>query len=182
MESLDIERVIAEEDRRYAAWMVEARPLLAENKHAEAQRLPSMPPWEVSPSPWTPLTVPLGTATVALVSSAGIFSDDQEPFAAADPAGDASWRAVRADTPRAPLGIAHDHYDHAAAEADLNSVFPVERMREVAANGTIGAFHSVVYSFSGYMRDLWRWRREGAPGIGRALAEAGVQAALLVPV
>ncbi|MGH2408879.1 MAG: glycine/sarcosine/betaine reductase selenoprotein B family protein [Chloroflexota bacterium] len=182
MEALDIERVIAEEDRAYAAWMVEARPRLAEGKHAEAQRLPSLPRWEVSPSPWTPLPVPLAGATVALVSSAGVFADDQEPFTAADPAGDVSWRAVRAETPRRRLGIAHDHYDHGAAEADLNSVFPVDRMRELAAAGQIGAFHSAVYSFSGYMRDLWRWRREGAPGIARALAGAGVQAALLVPV
>ncbi|HXT36415.1 MAG TPA: glycine/sarcosine/betaine reductase selenoprotein B family protein [Chloroflexota bacterium] len=182
MESLDIERVIAEEDRRYAAWMAEARPLFAEGRHAEAQRLPSMPRWEVAPSPWAPLAVPLAAATIALVSSAGVFSDDQEPFTASDPAGDVSWRAIRADTPRLRLGIAHEHYDHGAAEADLNSVYPVERMAELAATGTIGAFHPVVSSFSGYMRDLWRWRREGAPGIARALAGAGVQAALLVPV
>jgi D-proline reductase (dithiol) PrdB len=141
-----------------------------------------MPRWEAGPEIWTPLSVPLGAATVAIVSSAGVFRDDQEPFAAADPTGDVTWRAVPIDTPRPRLGIAHDHYDHAAAEADLNSVFPMERMGELAADGTIGAFHPIAYSFSGYMRDLWRWRREGAPGIARALADAGVQAALLVPV
>jgi len=182
MESLDIEYAIADEDRRYAAWLTEARPLLAENKHAEALRLPSYPRLEVGAVPWAPLTMPIGTATVALVSSAGVYRPDQEPFAAADPTGDVTWRAVEAASPRNQLGIAHDHYDHGAAEADLNSVFPVDRMRELASDGAIGAFHPMVYSFSGYMRDLWRWRREGAPGIARALAGAGVRAALLVPV
>ncbi|HVA90546.1 MAG TPA: glycine/sarcosine/betaine reductase selenoprotein B family protein [Chloroflexota bacterium] len=182
MESQDIESAIADEDRRYAAWIAEARPLLAENKHAEALRLPSYPRLPVEGIPWAPLASPLGTATMALVSSAGIYRLDQEPFAAADPTGDVTWRAVEAATPRDQLGIAHDHYDHSAAMADLNSVFPVDRMRELAGDGVIGALHPTVYSFSGYMRDLWRWRREGAPGIARALADAGVRAALLVPV
>ncbi len=182
MESLDIESAIAEEDRRYAVWIAEARPLLAENKHAEALRLASYPRLELGAVPWAPLTMPIGAATVALVCSAGVYREDQEPFAAADPAGDVTWRAVEATTPRDRLGIAHDHYDHSAAVADLNSVFPVDRMQELARDGTIGAFHPTVYSFSGYMRDLWRWRREGAPGIARALVRAGVQAAVLVPV
>jgi len=182
MESPDIESTIADEDRRYAAWIAEARPLLAENKHGEALRLPTYPRFAVEGVPWADLSTPIGTTTVALVSSAGVYHLDQAPFAAADPAGDVTWRAVDAESSRQRLGIAHDHYDHTAAMTDLNSVFPMERLRELARAGTIGAVHSTIYSFSGYMRDLWRWRREGAPGIARALADAGVQAALLVPV
>ena len=177
-----IESTVADEDGRYAAWIAEARPLLAENKHAEALRLPSYPRLRVEGMPWAPFTIPIGTATVALVSSAGVHQADQEPFAAADPTGDVTWRAVEAATPRDRLRIAHDHYDHTAATADLNCVFPMDRMHDLARDGAIGVFHPTVYSFSGYMRDLWRWRREGAPGIARALAAAQVDAALLVPV
>ena len=128
--------------------------MLAENRHAEALRLPSYPRLELGAVPWAPFTITIGTATVALVSSAGVYRLDQAPFAAADPAGDVTWRAVEAPTPRDRLGIAHDHYDHTAAMADLNSVFPVDRMRELAGDGVIGALHPTVFSFSGYMRDL----------------------------
>jgi D-proline reductase (dithiol) PrdB len=180
--TLNIESAIADEDRRYAAWIAVARPLFAEHKHAEALRLPSYPRLELGAVPWAPLSMPVGAATVALVSSAGVHRLDQAPFAAADPEGDVTWRAVDAASPREQLGIAHDHYDTSAALEDLNCVFPVDRMRELAGDGVIGAFHPTVYSFSGYMRDLWRWRRESAPGIARALSGDEVQAALLVPV
>lgn len=49
-------------------------------------------------SPWTPFEKPLNRACIALLSSAGIFRDDQDPF---DPwaVNDLSFRKIPVDTP-----------------------------------------------------------------------------------
>jgi D-proline reductase (dithiol) PrdB len=90
-------------------------------------------------SPWTPFAKPLGEACIALLSSAGIFSDDQQPF---DPwaVNDLSFRKIPRDTPYKRLRLHHNYFDHRDAGQDLNCVFPLQRLSELEAEGFIGRF------------------------------------------
>ncbi|HEY8370669.1 MAG TPA: glycine/sarcosine/betaine reductase selenoprotein B family protein [Thermodesulfobacteriota bacterium] len=85
--------------------------------------------------PFTPLARPLGACRVALVSTAGVYAAGQEPF---DPDNDVSIRVVPSDTATDALRVSHGHYDHASADRDPNVVFPLDRLRELAAAGEIG--------------------------------------------
>ena len=88
-------------------------------------------------SPWTEFDTPLDQARIALISSAGIFRDDQEPF---DPwaVNDLSYREIPIETPFDRLKLHHNYFDHRDAVKDLNCVFPVHRLLELAQSGFIG--------------------------------------------
>ncbi len=62
-------------------------------------------------SPWTPFETTLDRARIGLLSSAGIFREDQEPF---DPwaVNDLSFRRIPVDTPFDKLKLRHNYFDH----------------------------------------------------------------------
>jgi len=64
---------------------------------------------------------------------------------------------------------------------DLNISFPVDRLRELVAQGTLGGVAPRHYSFMGAQRDVQRIEQETGPEVGRLLREAGVEAALITP-
>jgi D-proline reductase (dithiol) PrdB len=96
--------------------------------------------------PYTPFEKDLATATVTLVSATGAYAADQEAFPTEDP-GDTTYRIIAGDTEASTLRIAHHHYDHSEADADPNIVFPIDTLRELAAEGVIGAVHDKHYSY-----------------------------------
>ena len=96
--------------------------------------------------PFTPYDKDLSSATVTLVSATGVFLADQEPFPSEDP-GDTTHRIIPAAADLGAMRIVHGHYDHSEADADPNIVFPLETLRELAAEGVIGAVNDKHYSF-----------------------------------
>lgn len=96
--------------------------------------------------PYTPFDKDLATATVALVSATGVYLPDQEPFPSEDP-GDTTYRLIAGEAEASSLRIAHHHYDHSEADADPNIVFPIDTLRELAAEGFIKAISDVHYSY-----------------------------------
>ncbi len=106
--------------------------------------------------PFTPFDKPLSSATVALVSAAGIHAQDQEPFASEDP-GDITYRVIAGDAISSDLRIAHHHYDHREADRDPNIVFPLATLQELAAEGFIAAVNDAHYSygFTTRLRELY---------------------------
>jgi len=96
--------------------------------------------------PYTPFDKDLSTATVALVSATGVYGPSQEAFPTEDP-GDVTYRIIEAATETASLKIAHHHYDHSEADADPNIVFPLDSLRELAAEGVIAAVNDKHYSY-----------------------------------
>ncbi len=106
--------------------------------------------------PFTPFDKELSDAVVTLVSAAGVYAPDQEPFPTEDP-GDITYRIVAPDTPVEQLRIAHHHYDHSEADADPNIVFPLATLRELAEEGVIGelAPKHFSYGFTTRLRDLY---------------------------
>ena len=96
--------------------------------------------------PFTPYEKDLASAIVTLVSATGVYLSDQEPFPAEDP-GDTTYRVIPGDADLGTMNIVHGHYDHSEADADPNIVFPLETLRELAADGVIGAVNDKHYSF-----------------------------------
>jgi D-proline reductase (dithiol) PrdB len=106
--------------------------------------------------PFTPYDRELSSATVALISAAGVYLPDQEAFPTEDP-GDVSYRVIPAVTEASTLRIAHHHYDHSEADTDPNIVFPIDTLRELAAEGVIAAVNEQNYSygFTTRLRELY---------------------------
>lgn len=133
-------------------------------------------------APWTPLAKPLSQATVALLSTCGVYrADTQTPFDAWNDLGDPSFREIHVDTPADRLAIAHTHYNHQHVAADRNVALPVAHFNQLAAEGVVGRLHPWAYSFMGYLPEPRQLVAETAPQVARRLRHEGVDAAFLTP-
>ena|SRR5436190_23682039 len=142
-------------------------------------------PWRrIDPVPFAPLRKPLGECRVALVSSAGMVLPNQRPFDERLRGGDWSWREIPAETAVESLRDTHRSasFDHAGMRADPNLAFPLDRLREVAAEGAIGAVAPRHASIMGSLTAPGRLVARTAPDIADVFAEDQVDVALLVPV
>ena len=106
--------------------------------------------------PFTPYDKDLASATVTLVCATGVFLSDQEAFPTEDP-GDVTYRVIPGDADVGAMRIVHGHYDHSEADADPNIVYPLDTLRELAAEGLIGAVNDKHYSygFTTRLRELY---------------------------
>lgn len=142
-------------------------------------------PWRrIDPVPWTPLRKPLSECRLALVTSAGLVTPEQEPFSEAVRGGDPSFREIASDTDLSRLIDCHRSrsFDHAGMQADPNLVFPLDRVRELAAAGRIGSVNRRHLSFMGSITAPGRLTRHTAPEAVQRLVADAVDVALLVPV
>lgn len=84
--------------------------------------------------------------------------------------------------------VALQHYspnfDRSGFAADLNVVYPVDRLSELAADGSIGSVAPRHLSFMGAQPDhtLTTLRLDTGPAAARLLLEDGVDVVLLTPV
>jgi D-proline reductase (dithiol) PrdB len=133
--------------------------------------------------PWAQLTRPLKETTVALVTTGGVHLRSQAPFDMDDPDGDPSFREIPADAAREALTITHKYYDHSAADRDVNVVLPLDRLRELAAEGSIAGPAKVAYSFMGHIQGahLATLMAATGPEVARRVASDGVGAVVLTP-
>ncbi len=133
--------------------------------------------------PWSPPTIPLPEASIALVTSAGVHLKHDQPFDMENPEGDASFRVIPGDTALRDLTITHDYYDHRAADRDVNCVFPLERLRELAAAGMVGRVAPRHIGTMGHIlrAEERRLVTETAPAIARLLVDDGVDYVLAAP-
>jgi D-proline reductase (dithiol) PrdB len=119
--------------------------------------------------PFTPYERDLSRATVAIVTAAGVHGKDQEPFNIADELGDLSFRVIGAEADVAGLMVTHHHYDHTDADRDINVVFPIEPLRELAAEGFVAGVARHHVGFMGYTMQLKRMYEETAPQIAEEI-------------
>ncbi|HVA58557.1 MAG TPA: glycine/sarcosine/betaine reductase selenoprotein B family protein [Gemmatimonadaceae bacterium] len=142
-------------------------------------------PWRrIDPVPWTPMRVPLASARVALVTSAGMYRVGIDaPFAPVR-GGDSSYRLIPDDTATQDLvvGQVSHAFDRGPAERDPNIAFPLDRLHEMVADGTIGHAAPRHVSINGSITAPGRLVRDTAPRIAAELRDDGVDVALLVPI
>ncbi|OFV86575.1 MAG: hypothetical protein A3J75_08810 [Acidobacteria bacterium RBG_16_68_9] len=142
-------------------------------------------PWRrIEPVPWTPLSKPLSSCRLALVSSAGFVAPGQPPFDETVRGGDVSFRDIPADVDVRTLVDTHRSrsFDHTGLHADPNLAFPVDRVRELVARRRIGAVNHRHLSFMGSITAPARLIRTTAPEAARQLVADGVDIAALIPV
>jgi len=133
--------------------------------------------------PWAVLNKPLSQCTLAVVTTAGVHHRDQPPFDMQDREGDPSYRELDAANIGADYLITHDYYDHRDAERDLNVVLPLERLRELVAEGVLGALAKRHFGFMGHIdgRHIPTLINRTAPEVARRLRDDGVDIVLLAP-
>ena len=113
---------------------------------AQAKRLAELecPAFDTRPFVSGP---PLLRRRVGIVSSAGLVVRGESPLRGRDP----DYRAIPAATRPAELLTSHIsiNFDRTGFQEDWNVVFPLDRLIELAAEGTIGSLAATHYSFMG---------------------------------
>lgn len=142
-------------------------------------------PWRrVHPVPWTPLAKPLAECTVALGTSAGLSALGQPPFDNQIKGGDSTFRFITASTEVATLQENHRStvFDHSGLHRDRNLAFPLDRLREMAAQRRIGSVAPQHLAFMGSQSAPGRLIKDTAPAAAARLRADGVDVAVLIPV
>jgi D-proline reductase (dithiol) PrdB len=121
---------------------------------------------------------PLEECRLALVTTGGVHLPEQPRFDIDDPLGDCSYREIPADA--ADLTWTHAYY-RPDEGADLDSVFPLWTIRELAVEGVVGELNRRHFAFMGAIHDPGPLIEETAPEVAAKLADDGVDAALLTP-
>lgn len=124
---------------------------------------------------------PLSQCKLVFLSTSGVQPKGSMPFDTVHPVGDYSFRRVPSASRVADLEIHQLKYPTAGANRDLNVIFPIERLRELAAEGVIGGLAENFYTFIGYNMDPERLERTLAEDIATAVAEEGADIALAAP-
>ena len=107
------------------------------NKRYGAMGFPAYQ-WTINQTaPLTRLTRPIAQSCVTLLTSGGI-SHCSMPGFDPDARNDHRLDEVADDVDSADFEINDSYYNHQDAEADLNCVFPIDRLREMASAGEIG--------------------------------------------
>ena len=121
---------------------------------------------------------PLAEATVAIVTTASLHHADQDDFTP----GDTGFRVL--DGSRRDLMTGHwsPNFDTIGFAADMNVVFPLDRLDELAAAGTIGRVADEHLSYAGNQFDLSAVRLDSGPAGAHRLRQQGVDVVLLTPV
>lgn len=121
---------------------------------------------------------PLDRSTVAVVTTAGLHRAEEENFGLLDP----GFRVLPdGDT---DLRMSHNsqNFDRTGVMLDRNVAYPVDRLAEMAADGTIGAVAPNHISFMGAQDDLSTILLDTGPAAAQLLLEQGTDVALLTPV
>jgi D-proline reductase (dithiol) PrdB len=144
---------------------------------AQAKRLAEIECPEFKTRPWVE-GPPLAARRIAIVSSAGLFRRGSEPFRGRD----ADYRVIPGDIGWADLLTSHIsvNFDRTGLQEDWNVAFPLDRLRELAADRTIGAVADTHYSFMGASDPLAM--EPHARALAGTLKRDRVDSALLAPV
>ncbi len=122
---------------------------------------------------------PAEARRVAIITTAGLHHRDDLVFAALD----LGYRVIRGDVAGSDLVMTHSsvNYDRSGFQADVNVVFPIDRLRTLAKKGeikSVAAFHYALNGAGWEPTEIEETARE----LAGLLKEDNVNAALLVPV
>lgn len=131
----------------------------------------------ITPPPvWTPVTKELKDMKIALATAAGVHMKSDKRF---NLAGDFSYREIPGDAPVSEMMVSHGGYDNGDVNKDINCMFPIDRLRELAQAGFIKEVAPMHFGFMGGGGDQDKFTNETGPEIARRLKEEGVDACVL---
>ena len=125
--------------------------------------------------PFTPFQGRLEDASVCLVTTAAVRMKDDAPF---QTEGDTTWRVIPGEAEAKDLRYDDTHYDHACVDRDMNCVFPIDRVRELAREGRVGGLTARHFSL-GYSQALRELRERTIPALVREIDRERPGAVLL---
>ena len=132
--------------------------------------------------PLAELRKPLSEARLTLISSCGVHAKSDPPLDVCHPFGDFRFRRVPSASRHEDLVIHQLKYPHDDADVDINVIFPIERLQELASEGVLGGLTGNFFSFIGYNMDPEKFERTVAHDIAKAVVEEELaDAALLAP-
>ncbi len=131
--------------------------------------------------PLAQLSKPLSASRLTFISTAGVQPHGTLPFDTTHPVGDYTFRRVPSHLKPADLEIHQLKYPTVGAVRDLNVIFPIERLQELADAGLIGGLTPNFFSFIGYNMNPEAFERTLAEKIAEAVAAEGADMALLSP-
>lgn len=114
------------------------------------------PPYEWTihdDAPLTPLEKPLSECRVAMLTTSGASCKGVPGFDP-DARNDLRLDAIPSDHPADGFAINDNYYDHTDASQDINCQFPIERLRELAAEGVIASVAPRLWS--GFMGRIYK--------------------------
>lgn len=128
--------------------------------------------------PWGPWHPAAEAAKVAMVSTGAVYLKHglHQPFAAG---GDPSFREFPHLVAMTDLATASDSLH---ARADLNVIFPLERLHQLAEAGYIGAVAPLAYSFGSHAPQPISLLSNFAPSVAYRMKRMGADVALVVAV
>lgn len=132
-------------------------------------------------APWAPLRKHLRQCTVGMLTSGGISVKSAEPFEA-DAKNNFRLDEIDPMTPGGGFKINDAYYDTRDGARDINVIFPLERLRELAEAGEIGKVASRLWS--GFMGRIYKRgfvTQTAAPALVEELKKDEVDILVLVP-
>lgn len=121
----------------------------------------------------------LSEATVAIVTTAALHRASEDGYTNTD----TSYRVIDRADRNLVMGHWSPNFDRAGFAADINVVFPIDRLEELEAQGVIGSVAPRHFAFAGNQEDtVSSIRLDSGPRAARALLADGVDVVLLTPV
>lgn len=133
--------------------------------------------------PYTPNEKNLKEMRIGIVSTAGAHLKDQEPFSEDPTTGDLTYRIIPGDVNSADFTVTHaapkTEYDTQEPKKDINTIFPIDRLRELAAEGFIGGLAENHYTMMGFSMKLKKLQEETIPEVVKKVLRSKADGILL---
>ena len=123
---------------------------------------------------------PLKDAKVAIVTSAALSQSGGGGKWTPD---DSHFEKIPSAARDLELGHHSPNFDRAGFHADINCVYPIDRLQELAEQGVIGSVANYHYAFAGNQPDsVSTLRLDSGPKCAKQMLAEGVDVVLLTPV
>ncbi len=131
----------------------------------------------ITPNPvWTQVKKSLDEMTIALVTAAGVHLKSQESF---NLSGDTSYRVIGRDENTEDMMVSHGGYDNSDVNKDINSMFPIDRLRELRDKGIVKDLADFHVGFMGGGGDVEVFKSDTGPKIAEILNNANVDGVVI---
>jgi D-proline reductase (dithiol) PrdB len=170
--------------RRYTAVLFEANTYsvmvrLSDLPDDEREHLLSKNERPLGPAAWAHGKKAIAEMRIALITTAGLHFRDDAAFTFTD----STFRPISGEENANDLVMSHSsvNFDKSGFSEDVNIVFPIDRFRELDAQGKIGSLADFHYSFmgAGLTPDAYE---QSASQVVRLLKQDRVDAVFLTPV
>ena len=130
------------------------------------------------PPQLTPLRKPVAESTIGLFASCGAQLPEDPPLGETE---DISFRLIPRDTPMSRLVVSHKTKVRKWAVQDLNVAFPLERMKELEAEGAFKRLAHTAVSMVGSIQRFTDLVEQTVPAIKQIYDSQGVDLVFLFP-